>query len=99
MTSKRNPYEAKRTRPFTIREIEVMCQVTAMTVHNWRQGSPTKEALKADAGPGRAVRMPTWTSPRPRRSAPRRRSPDPNRGLLRSPWQSVTGRWRHKPAA
>lgn len=56
---KRNPYEAERIEPFTNKEMEAMCDVTAMTLHLWRQGPPAKTGpLETVPGLGRAVLFP-----------------------------------------
>lgn len=43
----RDPYATERKAPFTNNEMVTMTQVSLMTLHLWRKGTPTKRALKA----------------------------------------------------
>lgn len=54
----RDMYAAERTIPFSVKELEVMCEVTQMTVYLWRKGTPTREPLKTQKVSGTAVRLP-----------------------------------------
>lgn len=58
MPRKKNPYEAKRSEPFTNREMQAMTNVSLMTLHLWRAGTATKEVLYARKESNGAVRYP-----------------------------------------
>lgn len=56
-SKKREPYATTRTVPFTNREMEVMFDVTAMSLYLWKKGTPTKAPLP-HIKKGREVRYP-----------------------------------------
>lgn len=54
----RDPYEAARSEPFTNTEMQAMSGVSLMTLHLWRQGTPTKAKLSATKDRAGRVRYP-----------------------------------------